>query len=167
RGVGDVVFAEQVARAVGGRGPHQVGLVPYPPLFRSRGAEGDLARALVGGQEAAVGGAEGRVGRAVDLAVGDRAHRGRLAVDREVGRVVGDVVVAEQVARAVGGRGRDQVGTAGDRLARGATGAQGDLTPAVFACDQAGVGGAEARVGRAVDLAVGDRADRGRLAVDR
>src|SRR5204862_6698188 len=131
RGVGDVVFAEQVARAVGGRGPHQVGLVPYPPLFRSRGAEGDLARALVGGQEAGVGGAEARVGRAVDLAVGDRAHRGGLRVDREVGRVVGDVVVAEQVARAVGGRGRDQVGTAGDRLARGARGAEGDLARAL------------------------------------
>src|SRR5207237_1600796 len=112
--------------AVGGGGRGQVGTAGDRVARCARGAEGDLARAVVGGQEAGVGGAEARVGRAVDLAVGGRADRGRLAVDREVGRVVGDVVVAEQVARAVGGRGREEGGAAGDRLGRGARGGGGD-----------------------------------------
>src|SRR5204862_5338426 len=102
--VGDRVVDVPGARAGGRRGRDRVGTAGDRLARGARGAEGDLARALVGGQEAAVGGGEGRVGRAVDLARSEERRGGGVRVDREGGVVVADRVVAEQVARAVGGR---------------------------------------------------------------
>src|SRR5439155_391643 len=91
------------------------------------GAEADLARTEIGGQEAAVGGRQGGLSAAIGLAIGDRIDGGVLPVDREVGGVVGDGVVVEQPGPVVGSRRGDQVGAARDRLTRGAAGAEADL----------------------------------------
>ena len=116
--------------------------VPLTVSPSSAGAEGDLAGTRIGSLEAAVCRGQRRVRRPVHLRVGNRRDRRRLLRDREVGGVVGDVVVGQQRRRAVRGRRGDQVRAAVDRLAGSSAGAEGDLAGTQ-------IGGLEAAVCRA------------------
>src|SRR5204863_44989 len=106
-------------------------------------------------QEATVGRRQGRVSRAIRLAVADGGDRGGSFVDAEVGGVVGDGVVAQH--RSWGENGTDGVGATRYGLTCGTAVGGGHAISSQEADEGTGEGG----VGCTVGLAGGSWGDRG------
>src|SRR5439155_798702 len=104
---------------------------------------------------------QGRIGTAVGLARRIRCHRGRPRVDREVGRVIGDVVVAEHTRWAQSCT--DRVRTACNALTRYAAVTCRYTITGEETIECPGQG----RIGVTIDLARRVRCHRSRPRVDR
>src|SRR5436190_1933299 len=155
RVVGDVIVAEHACRTQAGT--NRVGTASNS-LTRSAAISSSHA---ISCEEAQQGAGKGWVNAAVGLARRIGRDRSVLPVNRELSRVVGDVVVPEHTCRAK--RGTDRVRTARDRLTRraGVGGSHAIACQETYQCTGKG------RISAAIDLARGIGRYRSVLLLDR